>query len=59
MQFVYYLVNKSKREGSERNIYDVDRSLTSTFAVKLDRSDKDDEMCYGYEPTGTLIIRGA
>ena len=34
---VYSLVNKNKSEGSERNCLDIDGSLSSILAVKLDR----------------------
>ena len=41
--------------SSEKN--EVDGSLTSLLTVKLARSDKDDEMGYGYEPTRALIVK--
>ena len=54
---VYFLVNKNKREGSERNRLDIDASLSRIFAVKLDRPDKEGQLCYLYEPTGVLTIK--
>ena len=52
-----FLVNKNKREGSERNRLDIDASLSRIFAVKLDRPDKEGQLCYLYEPTGVLTIK--
>ena len=34
---VYSLMNKNKSEGSEKNRLDIDGSLSSILAVKLDR----------------------
>ena len=34
---VYSLVNKNKSGGSERNLLDIDGSLSSILAAKLDR----------------------
>ena len=47
---VYPLVNKNKSEGSERNRLDIDGSLSSTLAVKLDRP-----KCYNCIPSETLM----
>ena len=51
---VYSLVNKNKRMGSERNRLDIDGSLASIIAVKLDRPESDAK-CYEFVPGSELL----
>ena len=51
---VYSLVNKNKRTGSERNRLDIDGSLSSILAVKLDEPESDCK-CYEYNPSKELL----
>ena len=51
---VYALVNKNKSEGSERNRLDIDGSLASILAVKLDRPESSFKF-YNYIPSVTLM----
>ena len=47
---VYSLVNKIKPVGSERSRLDIDGSLSSIIAVKLDRPEST-KKCYEYAPS--------
>ena len=51
---VYSLVNKNKRLGSERNRLDINGSLASIIAVKLDRPESQTK-CYDYAPDADLL----
>lgn len=51
---VYSLVNKNKRIGSERNRLDIDGSLASIIAVKLDRPESDAK-CYEFVPGSEVL----
>ena len=53
---VYSLVNKNKREGSERNRLDIDGSLSSILAVKLDRPESTLK-CFNYKPNEALMLK--
>ena len=50
---VYSLVTKNKPEGSGRNRLDIDGSLSSILAVKLDRPESSFK-CYNYIPSEAL-----
>ena len=52
---VYSLVNKNKKEGSERNRLDIDGTLSSILAAKLAISDTKDNPCYKFKPDDKLI----
>ena len=52
---VYSLVNKNKRAGSERNRLDIDGSLSSILAVKLDKPESDFK-CYEFKPSNELLL---
>ena len=52
---VYSLVNKNKRQGTERNRLDIEGSLSSIFAVKLDRPESK-FACYNYRPDESLLV---
>ena len=51
---VYSLVNKNKKEGLDRNRLEIDGSLSSILAVKLDRPEVEHK-CYDYEPSKELL----
>ena len=51
---VYSLLNKNKREGSERNCLDVNNTLSSILAVKLDTPETT-RPCYQMQPDDALI----
>ena len=50
---VYSLVNKNKPEGSERNRLDIEGSVSSILAVKLNRPESSFK-CYTYIPSEAL-----
>ena len=52
---VYSLVNKNKRQGTERNRLDIEGSLSSILAVKLDRPESK-FACYNYRPDESLLV---
>ena len=51
---VYSLVNKNKRQGCERNRLDIEGSLASIIAIKLDRPESTAK-CYDYKPDADLL----
>jgi len=51
---VYYLVHKNKPENSDRNRLDVNRSLSSIFAVKVDRPESVCK-CFDFQPDQKLL----
>ena len=51
---VYALVNKNKAEGSDRNRLDIERSLSSILAVKLDQPEAFFK-CYDFKPDAKLL----
>ena len=51
---VFSLVNKNKSEGSNRNQLDIEGSLSSVLAVKLDRPENVSS-CLDYDPDDTLL----
>ena len=53
IEYVYSIVNKNKFENSDCNHLDVNRSLSSILAVKLDRPESDQK--YDFHPNKKLI----
>ena len=51
---VYALVNKNKAEGSDRNRLDIERSLSSILAAKLDQPEAFFK-CYDFKPDAKLL----
>ena len=51
---VYSLVNKNKREGSDRNRLDIEGSLSSILSVKLERPESVTK-CYEFVPDSNLL----
>ena len=51
---VFSLVNKNKSEASNRNQLDIEGSLSSVLAVKLDRPESVSS-CLDYDPDDTLL----
>ena len=51
---VFSLVNKNKSEASNRNQLDIDGSLSSVLAVKLDRPESVSS-CLDYDPDDMLL----
>ena len=55
IEWVYSLVYKNKRQGTERNRLDIEGSLSSILAVKLDRPEST-FACYNYRPDDSLLV---
>ena len=51
---MYSLVNKNKKEGSDRNKLDIEGSLSATLAVKMDQPESFSK-CYDFKPTQKLL----
>ena len=51
---VFSLVNKNKSAGSNRNRLDIEGSLSSILAVKMERPDTQ-EKCYSFKPSDELL----
>ena len=51
---IFSLVNKNKLEGSDHNRLDIERSLLSILAVKLDRPESVSS-CLDYDPDDKLL----
>ena len=51
---VFSLVNKNKREGSDKNRLNIEGSLSSTLAVKLNEPESV-QKCYEYNPDSDLL----
>ena len=54
MECIYSIINKNKSENSDRNLFDVNRSLSSILEVKLYRLESDHK-CYDFHPDKKLI----
>jgi hypothetical protein len=54
IEHVFSLVNKNKSENSDRNRLDIERSLSTILAVKLDRPESEFN-CYDYSPSESLL----
>ena len=52
---VYFLVNKNKRQGKERNRLDIEGSLSSILAVKLEIPESKFAY-YNYRPDDSLLV---
>ena len=52
---VYSLVNKNKRQGTERNGFDIEGSLSNILVVKFHRSESK-FACYNYQPDNSLLV---
>ena len=54
LERVYALVNKNKKEGSDRNRLDIEGTLSSILAVKLDQPEAFSK-CYEFTPGLNLM----
>ena len=48
-------MNKNKQQGTERNRLDIEGSLSSILAVKLDRPESK-FVCYNYRPDESFLV---
>ena len=53
-EHVRSLVNKNKKEGSDRNKLDIEGSLSAILAVKMDQPESFSK-CYDFKPSQKLL----